>query len=128
MLPELNEVTPLAYIVVIPANEIVIPTIPMLTVLTLSTPELGEGAGVMFERDSIGDMEGLLHAGGRTLLTGANLMLFRLLHSPCSTSVYTSCMDTKSGRWTARSALLPLFMGLVACFLVAQSRRLAGGV
>ena len=80
MLPELTGVIPLAYFVVIPANEIVIPTIPMLTVLTLSTPEGGEGgAGVMVERNSNGDMEGFPHAGGRTLPTGANLMPFRLL-------------------------------------------------
>ena len=124
----LNGVILLAYIIAIPANEIVIPTILMLTVLMLGTPELGEGAGVMFERDSAGDMAGLLSAGGWTLLTGVNLMLFSLLHNPCSTTIYTIYKETKSGRWTALSALLPLAMGFVVCFLVAQFWRLAGGV
>ena len=124
----LNGVILLTYIIAIPANEIVIPTILMLTVLTLGTPELGEGAGVMFERDSVGQMEGLLVAGGWELLTGVNLMLFSLLHNPCSTTIYTIYKETKSGRWTAVSALLPLAMGFVVCFLVAQFWRLAGGV
>ena len=123
----LNGVILLAYVIAIPANEIVIPTVLMLTVLTLGNPELGAGAGVMFESDSVGEMEGLLRAGGWTLLTGVNLMLFSLLHNPCSTTIYTIYKETKSGRWTTLSALLPLAMGFAVCFLVAQVWRLAGG-
>ncbi len=123
----LNGVILLAYVIAIPANEIVIPTVLMLTVLTLGNPELGAGAGVMFESDSIGEVEGLLAAGGWTLLTGVNLMLFSLLHNPCSTTIYTIYKETGSGRWTTLSALLPLVMGFVVCFLVAQIWRLAGG-
>ena len=123
----LNGVILLAYVIAIPANEIVIPTVLMLTVATLGSPELGAGAGVMFESDSVGEMEGLLRAGGWTLLTGVNLMLFSLLHNPCSTTIYTIYKETKSGRWTTLSALLPLAMGFVVCFLVAQVWRLAGG-
>ena len=123
----MNGVILLAYVIAIPANEIVIPTVLMLTVLTLGNPELGAGAGVMFESDSVGEMEGLLRAGGWTLLTGVNLMLFSLLHNPCSTTIYTIYKETKSGRWTTLSTLLPLVMGFVVCFLVAQVWRLAGG-
>ena len=123
----LNGVILLAYVIAIPANEIVIPTVLMLTVLTLGNPELGAGAGVMFESDSVGEVEGLLAAGGWTLLTGVNLMLFSLLHNPCSTTIYTIYKETRSGRWTTLSALLPLVMGFVVCFLVAQIWRLAGG-
>ena len=123
----LNGVILLAYVIAIPANEIVIPTVLMLTVAALGNPELGAGAGVMFESDSVGEVEGLLTAGGWTLLTGVNLMLFSLLHNPCSTTIYTIFKETGSGRWTALSALLPLVMGFVVCFLVAQVWRLAGG-
>ena len=123
----LNGVIMLAYIIAIPANEIVIPTVLMLTVLTLGVPELGAGAGVMFEGESVGEMEGLLRAGGWTLLTGVNLMLFSLLHNPCSTTIYTIYKETKSGRWTTLSSLLPLAMGFVVCFLVAQIWRLMAG-
>ena len=46
----LNGVILLAYVVAIPANEIVIPTVLMLTVLTTGAAA-GPGAGVMFELD-----------------------------------------------------------------------------
>ena len=124
----LNGVVLLAYVIAVPANEIVIPTILMLTVLTLGAPELGAGAGVMFEGDSKTEMEGLLRAGGWTLLTGVNLMLFSLLHNPCSTTLYTIYKETRSGRWTALSALLPLALGFVVCFLVAQIWRMSAAL
>ena len=77
----------LAYIVAIPANEIVIPTVLMLTVVSLGTAGAGEGAGVMFELESTTAMGNLMKADGWTLLTGVNLMLFSLLHNPCSTTI-----------------------------------------
>jgi ferrous iron transport protein B len=122
----LNGVILLAYVVAIPANEIVIPTILMMTVLV--TPELadqGAGAGVMFEEDSLATTGALLHAGGWTLLTAVNLMLFSLLHNPCSTTIYTIYKETRSIKWTALATTLPVFMGVVVCFLVAQIWRLA---
>jgi ferrous iron transport protein B len=119
----LNGVVLLAYIVAIPANEIVIPTVLMLTVLTTGAAA-GEGAGIMFELDSLEATGDLLRAGGWTLLTAVNLMLFSLLHNPCSTTIYTIYKETRSGKWTAVAALLPLAMGFVVCFLVAQIWRL----
>jgi ferrous iron transport protein B len=121
----LNGVILLAYVVAIPANEIVIPTILMLTALIAGPAGVGEGAGVMFER-GLADTGELLRLGGWTTLTGVNLMLFSLLHNPCSTTLYTIYQETKSWRWTALSALLPLAMGFVIVFLVAQVWRLAG--
>ena len=122
----LNGVILLAYVVAIPANEIVIPTILMMTVL--ATPGLadqGAGAGVMFEEDSLVTTGALLHAGGWTLLTAVNLMLFSLLHNPCSTTIYTIYKETRSIKWTALATTLPVFMGVIVCFLVAQIWRLA---
>jgi ferrous iron transport protein B len=120
----LNGVILLAYIVAIPANEIIIPTVLMLTVMTAGVAGYGEGAGVMFELDSLADTGSVLRAGGWTLLTGVNLMLFSLLHNPCSTTIYTIWKETRSRRWTTVSALLPLFIGIFVCFLVAQAWRL----
>jgi ferrous iron transport protein B len=121
----MNGVILLAYVVAIPANEIVIPTILMLTVLV--TPELadqGAGAGVMFEEDSLATTEALLRAGGWTLLTAVNLMLFSLLHNPCSTTIYTIFKETRSLKWTTVATMMPVFMGVTLCFLVAQVWRL----
>jgi ferrous iron transport protein B len=120
----LNGVILLAYVVAIPANEIVIPTILMLTVLaTAALAGVGEGAGVMFER-SAADVGEMLRGAGWSTLTGANLMLFSLLHNPCSTTLYTIYKETGSARWTLVSALLPLVMGFALCFVVAQVWRL----
>jgi ferrous iron transport protein B len=120
----LNGVILVAYIVAIPANEIVIPTVLMLTVLVAGV-EGGAGTGVMFELEGA-DTLTVLQAGGWTLLTGVNLMLFSLLHNPCSTTLYTIYQETKSWKWTTISALLPLAMGFTLTFVVAQVARLFG--
>ncbi|MDP2455064.1 MULTISPECIES: ferrous iron transport protein B [unclassified Kaistella] len=115
----LNGVILLAYIVAIPANEIVIPTILMLTTLTIGNTALGSGAGVMFE-GSTSEIALLLKAGGWTTLTAVNLMLFSLLHNPCSTTIYTIYKETNSRKWTFVATVLPIVYGLVVCFTVAQ--------
>jgi ferrous iron transport protein B len=120
----LNGVILVAYIIAIPANEIVIPTVLMLTVLVTGVSGLGQGAGVMFEMEAGAGMLALLNAGGWTLLTAVNLMLFSLLHNPCSTTIYTIYKETGSLKWTAISTLLPLAMGLTLTFLLAHIWRL----
>jgi ferrous iron transport protein B len=122
----LNGVILLAYVVAIPANEIVIPTVLMLTVLTAGLAG-GEGAGVMFEFDSVNATGEVLRAGGWTLLTAVNLMLFSLLHNPCSTTIYTIYKETRSAKWTTVATLMPVAMGVTVCFLVAQVWRLVAG-
>jgi ferrous iron transport protein B len=120
----MNGVIILAYVVAIPANEIVIPTILMLTVLTTGLGG-GAGAGVLFEPESAMEIHTLLTAGGWTLLTGVSVMLFSLLHNPCSTTIFTIYKETGSRRWTTIAALMPLALGFLVCFLVAQIWRLA---
>jgi ferrous iron transport protein B len=66
----------------------------------------------------------VLRAGGWTLLTGINLMLFSLLHNPCSTTIYTIYKETKSAKWAMFSTFLPIAMGLVVCFFTTQLYRL----
>jgi len=87
----------------------------------------GEGAGVMFELESVSATGDLLRAGGWTLLTAVNLMLFSLLHNPCSTTIYTIYKETGSARWTTLATLMPVGMGVTVCFLVAQVWRLIAG-
>jgi ferrous iron transport protein B len=124
----LNGVILVAYIVAIPANEIVIPTILMLTVLVTGNSATGAGAGVMFELDSLEQTMALFQSGGWTLLTAVNLMLFSLLHNPCSTTIYTIFKETGSKKWTTIAALLPLGMGFILTFFVAQIWRLIAGL
>lgn len=123
----LNGVILLAYIVAIPANEIIIPTVLMLTVSNLGMIGVGAGDGVMFELDSTMETADILKAGGWTLLTGINLMLFSLLHNPCSTTIYTIYQETKSWKWTGVASILPVIFGFIVTFLVAQFWRVLIG-
>jgi ferrous iron transport protein B len=120
----MNGVIFLAYVIAIPANEIVIPTVLMLTVMSLGLTGVGAGSGVMFDLDSASATKDILVAGGWTLLTGINLMLFSLLHNPCSTTIYTIYKETKSVKWTLVSTFLPIVMGLIITFFVTQIWRL----
>jgi ferrous iron transport protein B len=106
----LDGVILLAYIIAIPANEIVVPTMLMVYL----------GTGQMTELDSLSDLQRLLVDGhGWTLLTAVNLMLFSLLHNPCATTIITIYKETLSKRWAAVGALLPLGIGFLVTFLVA---------
>jgi ferrous iron transport protein B len=120
----LNGIILLAYIVAIPANEIIIPTILMLT-LTLGVNLAGAQNGVMLELEpsQVGEV---LRAGGWTMLTAVNLMLFSLLHNPCSTTILTIWQETKSRRWTFVATMLPLALAFLVTFATATVARLAG--
>jgi ferrous iron transport protein B len=124
MIIGLNGVILLAYIIAIPANEIIVPTVLMLTVLTARLAGVGAGAGVMFELDQEADTLAVLQAGGWTVLTAVNLMLFSLIHNPCSTTIYTIYKESGSLKWTVVAALLPLGLGFLVCFCTTQLWRL----
>lgn len=122
----LNGIILLAYVVAIPANEIVIPTILMLT-LTLGGSTLAQ-KGVMLELENAEVHTVLTQLGGWTVLTGINLMLFSLLHNPCSTTILTIWNETKSRKWTLVATLLPLSLAFLVTFgtnLVAHLFNLA---
>ncbi len=120
----LNGVILVAYIVAIPANEIVVPTVLMLT-LNLARSALAQ-QGVMLELEDAETRKVLVDLGGWTLLTGMNLMLFSLLHNPCSTTLLTIFKETGSKKWTLISALIPLALGFLVCMLTAVIARLFG--
>ena len=106
----LDGVILLAYIIAIPANEIVVPTILMVYM----------GTGMMTEIDSLDDLRRLLvDQHGWTMLTAVNLMLFSLLHNPCATTILTIYRETLSRKWTTIGALMPLGLAFLVTFLVA---------
>ena len=106
----------LAFIIALPANEIVIPTIIMGYT----------GASVMTEIHEIVELQNLFVSQGFTIVTAICLMLFSVLHFPCGTTTYTIWKETKSVKWTLLSNLLPLIVSLITCFIVAQSFYLVG--
>ncbi len=111
----LDGVILLAYILAIPANEIVVPTMLMVYL----------GGGIMTEDISDGGLHTLLvKDNGWTLLTAVNLMLFSLLHNPCATTIVTMWKETRSLKWTTLGALMPLGIAFGVTFAVATIARL----
>lgn len=104
----------LAYIIAIPANEIVVPTLLMIYM----------GTGMMTELPSLSVLKDLLvHQHGWTLLTASNLMLFSLLHNPCATTILTIYKETGSKKWAAWSVVITLGTAFLVTFLVATIAR-----
>ena len=94
-----------AFILGFPANEIVLPIILM--------SYLASGSLVNLEDTfSIGQ---ILIQNGWTMLTAINVMLFTLLHFPCSTTILTIKHETGSLKWTFISFILPTVCGIVLC-------------
>ena len=111
----LDGVILLAYIIAIPANEIVVPVMLMVYL----------GTGMMTELDSMDDLRRLLvDQNGWTLLTAVNLMLFSLLHNPCATTILTIYKETLSKKWATIGALMPLTLAFIVTFLVATIWRM----
>lgn len=115
----LDGVILLAYIIAIPANEIVVPTMMMVYM----------AEGMMIDVPSVDALRALLvNQHGWTLLTAVNLMLFSLLHNPCATTVMTIYRETLSAKWAAVGALLPLGLAVVVTMATAAFARLVWGV
>lgn len=113
----LDGVILLAYVIAIPANEIVVPVILMAYT----------GGGMLIDIQSLSQLRTLLvDQHGWTLLTAVCLMLFSVLHNPCSTTIWTMYKETGSAKWTTLGALLPLSIAFAVTFLVAQLVRFVG--
>lgn len=106
----------MAFILGLPANEIVIPVIIMSYL----------AAGSMLELASLEDLRQLLISNGWTWLTAVCTMLFALNHFPCGTTLLTISKETRSIKWTVVSFIVPTLTGIVVCFVVAQAVRILG--
>ena len=105
----------MAFILGFPANEIVVPIIIMSYMAT----------GSMVELENT-ELYNLLIQHGWTWLTAVNVMLFSLMHWPCSTTCLTIKKETQSLKWTAVSFLVPTACGIIICFAFTTIIRLLG--
>ena len=96
-----------AFLLGIPANEIVIPLIVMIY----------EQSGVISEI-STEQLFGIFSANGWTAITAACVIVFTLFHFPCSTTLLTIKKETGGWKWAALGFLIPLVIGCVLCFLI----------
>lgn len=96
----------LAFILGFPANEIVMPIIIMSYMAT----------GNLTDFSNLTELKTLLVDNGWTITTAISVMLFSLMHWPCSTTCLTIKKETKSNKWTLISILVPTLCGIVVCF------------
>ena len=96
-----------AFILGIPANEIVLPIILMCYL---------QGTSLVNMEDTFAIGE-ILRQNGWTILTAINIMLFTVLHFPCATTLLTIKKETGSWKWSFISFLLPTVCGIILCML-----------
>ena len=96
-----------AFILGIPANEIVLPIILMCYM---------QGTSLVNMEDTFAIGE-ILRQNGWTMLTAINVMLFTVFHFPCATTLLTIKKETGSWKWTAIGFLIPTVCGIVLCML-----------
>ncbi|WP_191567614.1 ferrous iron transporter B [Metabacillus idriensis] len=106
----------MAFIIGLPANEIVL---PILLMGYLST-------GSLTEVDSMVDLKQIFLDQGWTWLTALNMMLFSLLHFPCGTTLVNIYKETKSKKWTFLAFFIPTVIAFGVTFIIAQAVRFFG--
>ncbi len=112
----LDGVILLAFILGLPANEIVIPLIIMAYL----------SQGSLVELSDLTALRSLLIDNGWTWVTALCVMVFSLMHWPCSTTCLTIKKESGSWKWTAAAVAIPTVCGLILCFLIANACRLLG--
>jgi ferrous iron transport protein B len=106
----------MAFILGLPANEIVL---PILLMGYLST-------GSLTEVDSLVDLKQIFLDHNWTWLTALNMMLFSLLHYPCGTTLLNIYKETKSKKWTFLAFIIPTVIAVLIPLIITQTVRLFG--
>ena len=98
-----------AFVLGLPANEIVIPIMMMAY----------SGSGVMAEPSSLIQLKELLVSNGCTWTTAVCMIVFCLMHWPCATTLMTVKKETKSLKWTFAAFIVPTLAGFIICTAIA---------
>ena len=99
-----------AFILGIPANEIVLPIILMSYLAT----------GCLVNIENTFAIGQILKQNGWTLLTAINVMIFTLLHFPCSTTLISIKKESGSIKWTLLAFILPTICGIILCIFTTS--------
>ena len=97
----------LAFILGFPANEIVIPIIIMCYTAT----------GNLTDISNLKVLKELFIDNGWTWATAISVMIFSVMHWPCSTTCLTIKKETNSWKWMIISILLPTVCGILLCIV-----------
>ncbi len=99
-----------AFILGLPANEIVLPIILMCYMQK----------GVLVDLENTYQIGQILIQNGWTLLTAINVMIFTLLHFPCATTLMTIKKEAGGLKWSVLAFLLPTVCGVVLCMVTTS--------
>lgn len=103
-----------AFVLGFPANEIVIP-IMLMAYMQNST---------LCEYSSLFELRELLVSNGWDMTTALCVMVFSLMHWPCSTTLLTVKKETRSVKWTALAFLIPTACGAAVCIIINAISRI----
>lgn len=98
----------LAFILGLPANEIIMPIILMIYLASSNLIEVNE----------LSALKDILINNGWTILTCINFIILSLFHYPCATTILTIKKETNSTKWTLISIIIPLIIGISLCLLI----------
>ena len=98
----------LAFLLGLPANEMVFPLILMGYLSSAALPELS----------AVNDVRLVLSSYMWTAETVLCVSVFTIAHWPCSTSAITIYKETRSIKWTMLGVLLPTCIGVILCVLI----------
>ncbi len=98
----------IAFLLGLPANEIVLPIILMAYTGTAS----------LTDTQNMQNLHQILVSNGWTNLTAVCVLVFSMFHWPCSTTLMTIQKETGSFKWTFLSAAIPTIIGISLCLLI----------
>lgn len=101
----LDGVILLAFILALPANEIVIPIIIMAYT----------SANMLSDYSSLVELQELFINNGWTFKTALCTMLFSLFHWPCATTLLTIKKESGGLKWTLAAIIIPTICGILVC-------------
>lgn len=96
-----------AFLLGLPANEIVLPIILMSYMQK----------GILVDLENAHEIGQILVQNGWTILTAINVMIFTLLHFPCSTTLLTIKKEAGGWKWVIISFILPTVCGVIICMI-----------
>ena len=101
----LDGVILVAFILALPANEIVIP------IMLMAYAEVGS----LTSPSSLVELRELLVSNGWTEVTALCVIIFTLFHWPCATTLLTVRKETGSVKWMLLAAAIPTILGIILC-------------
>lgn len=100
----------IAFILGFPANEIVVPVMIMAYL----------SQGTLVDVGNISMLQRIFIDNGWTWVTAVCVLLFSLMHWPCSTTCLSIKKETGSMKWTLLAFLLPTVTGMFVCFVFSH--------